>query len=497
VRPPGRGLFLGASFDGEAQIMALKVYNTFKQKKVEFQPVTEGKTGIYFCGMTVQDKPHMGHMLAFVSGDMVRRYLEYCGYEVTYVQNFTDIDDKIIDKAAEEGVDYREVAQRNIDAYFESADSLNIKPATVYPYATQHIGEIIDLIRRLEEKGHAYKAGNDVYFRVRTMRDYGKLSKRNIDDLQSGARIEVGEQKEDPLDFALWKGSEPPAPGWDSPWGRGRPGWHIECSAMSMKYLGETFDFHGGGEDLIFPHHENEIAQSEGATEKPFVNFWIHNGLLNLRGEKMSKSTGHFFAMEDVLGEYAGEVVRFYLLSTHFRSQSEFSRDRLEEAKRGFERLTNACVSIGEHLGRLGDKPGVSTPAGTRLREAAATAKEKFIAAMDDDFNSAGAIGQLFDLIKSYNVLLDESGPALTQDREALEAAQRTIEEFDSILGLFRDGFPTGADDIPAEILAMVDDRQKARKNKEFQRADELRDAVLAAGYTIEDTPEGPRVRKK
>jgi len=478
--------------------MALKVYDTFKQKKVEFEPVSPGKAGIYFCGMTVQDKPHMGHMLAFVSGDMVRRYLEYCGYDVTYVQNFTDIDDKIIVKAAEEGIEYTEVSSRNIDAYHAAADALNIKPATVYPYATQHIEEIIALIARLEEKGHAYKAGGDVYFRVRTMKDYGKLSKRNIDDLVSGARIEVGEEKEDPLDFALWKGSQQPEPGWDSPWGRGRPGWHIECSAMSMKYLGETFDFHGGGEDLIFPHHENEIAQSEGATARPFANYWLHNGLLNLKGEKMSKSTGHFFAMEDILEEFEGAVVRFYLLSTHFRSQSEFSRDRLEEAKKGYERLTNACASISEHLQRIGGKPGVSTPAGVELREAAEQTKERFLAAMDDDFNSAGAIGQLFDLIKSYNVLLDHNGLILSQDREALEVAKRTIEEFDSILGLFKDGFPTGAsEDAPAEILAMLEERQNARKNKDFQRADELRDAIIAAGYTIEDTPQGPRVREK
>ncbi len=483
--------------DGEAAIMTLKVYDTFKQKKVEFEPVTPGKVGIYFCGMTVQDKPHMGHMLAFVSGDMIRRYLEYSGYEVTYVQNFTDIDDKIIDKAAEEGIDYSEVATRNIDAYHAAANALNIKPATLYPYATQHIGEIIALIKLLEEKGHAYEAGGDVYFRVRTMKDYGKLSRRNIDDLISGARIEVGELKEDPLDFALWKGSQLPAPGWDSPWGRGRPGWHIECSAMSMKYLGETFDFHGGGEDLIFPHHENEIAQSEGATDRPFANFWLHNGLLNLRGEKMSKSTGHFFAMEDVLKEYSGEVVRFYLLSTHFRSQSEFSRERLEEAKRGFERLTNACVSIDEYLTRIGEKPGVSTPAGESLRKAAATAKEKFLAAMDDDFNSAGAIGQLFDLIKSYNVLMEEHGAARALDRDALNTAKTTIEEFDSILGLFHDGLPASAMEVPAEILAMLDERQKARKDKDFQRADELRDAIVAAGYVIEDTPSGPRVRKK
>ncbi|UCG50640.1 MAG: cysteine--tRNA ligase, partial [Candidatus Latescibacterota bacterium] len=350
--------------------MSLRVYDTQRAKKLEFQPVHEGKVGVYFCGMTVQDKPHMGHMLAFVAGDMIRRYLEYKGYDVTFIQNFTDIDDKIIDKANEEGVDYTEVAERNIKAYFDAANALHIRPATLYPKATEHIQEIIDLIATLVEKGHAYEAGGDVYFRVRTFDDYGKLSKRKVDDLMAGARIAVGEHKDDPLDFALWKGAKPDEPWWDSPWGRGRPGWHIECSAMSMKYLGETLDFHGGGEDLIFPHHENELAQSEAATGHPFVHFWLHNGLLNLKGEKMSKSTGHFFAMEDVLGEFSGEVVRFYLLSAHFRKPSEYSRERLEEAKRGYERLRLACLSIDDHLQRLGEAPGVSSAAGKTLRKA-------------------------------------------------------------------------------------------------------------------------------
>ncbi len=477
--------------------MTLRVYDTLKQKKTEFEPVVPGKVGMYYCGMTVQDRPHMGHMLAFVSGDMIRRYLEFCGYEVTYLQNFTDIDDKIIAKAAEEGVDFEEISRRNIAAYHEAAEALNIKPATVNPYATRHIKEIIDLIKILEEKGHAYQAGSDVYFRVRTMSDYGKLSKRNVDDLISGARIEVGEEKEDPLDFALWKGSEPPEPGWDSPWGRGRPGWHIECSAMSMKYLGSTFDFHGGGEDLIFPHHENELAQSECATSQPFVRHWLHNGLLNLKGQKMSKSTGHFFAMADVLREYSGDVVRFYLLSTHFRSQSEFSRERLEDARKGFERLRNACLSVRENLERLGARPGVATPAGQRLREAAEEARRRFIAAMDDDFNSAGAVGQIFELVKTYNVLVDEHGPAISQDKGALEKVRGTIEEFDQILGLFRDGFPEAAAEIPAGVQAMADERQKARKNKDFRKADELRDRISDAGFTVEDTPEGVRIRKK
>ncbi len=476
--------------------MALRVYDTLKQKKVEFQPVVEGKVGMYFCGLTVQDKPHVGHMLAFVSGDMIRRYLEYIGFEVSYIQNFTDIDDKIIQRAAEEGVDYREVAERNMSAYHEVAAALDIKPATRYPLATEHIDDIVALIEKLIEKGHAYPAGRDVYFRVRSMPDYGKLSKRNIDDLIAGARIEVGEEKDDPLDFALWKGSDEPEPGWSSPWGRGRPGWHIECSAMSMKYLGETLDFHGGGEDLIFPHHENELAQSEGATGVEFVRHWLHNGLLNLRGEKMSKSTGHFFAMEDVLREYSGEVVRFYLLSTHFRSQSEFSRERLEDARKGYERLVNACHLIGEHLERLGDAAGVTTPAARKLIDAAAQAKKNFLAAMDDDFNSAGAIGHIFELVRTFNILVDESGPSITQSRQALDKVRETIELFDSILGLFPDGFPEREREVPGDVLEMVEERQAARKAKDFALADQLRDRITAAGYVIEDTPRGARVRR-
>jgi cysteinyl-tRNA synthetase len=477
--------------------MPLKIYDTLRAGKFEFKPLEDNKVGMYFCGMTVQDKPHMGHMLAFVAGDVIRRYLEFKGYEVVYVQNFTDIDDKIIEKAKEEGCDYREVAERNMKAYFESAKALNIREASYYPRATEHIDEIIALIRRLEERGHAYRAGGDVYFRVRTFPGYGKLSKRKIDDLMSGARIAVGEAKEDPLDFALWKASEEPEPGWDSPWGRGRPGWHIECSAMSMKYLGETLDLHGGGEDLIFPHHENELAQSEGATGKEFVRFWLHNGLLNLKGEKMSKSTGHFFAMEDVLEEFDGEVVRFYLLSTHFRSQSEFSRRRLEEAKRGYERLKTACVSISESLQALGDLPGVSGPAGDELERAVDRAREGFFAAMDDDFNSAGAIGQLFDLIRTYNKLLDERGDLLKSDRKALGGIKAAIEEFDSILGLFPDGFPRAMAEVPAEVMKMVEERDNARRDKDFAKADELRARIEEMGYLVEDTPRGARVKKK
>jgi len=477
--------------------MALRVYDTLKQKKSDFTPIHPGKAGMYVCGMTVQDKPHMGHMLAFVSGDMIRRYLEYLGYEVTYIQNFTDIDDKIIDRANKEGVDYRVVVERNIEAYHRIARAVNIKPATLYPYATQHIAEIIAMVRLLIERGNAYAAGGDVYFRVRTKKDYGKLSKRDIDDLISGARVEVGENKEDPLDFALWKASKPGEPAWDSPWGPGRPGWHIECSAMAIKYLGATLDFHGGGEDLIFPHHENELAQSECATGHEFVRQWMHNGLLNLRGQKMSKSTGHFFAMEDVLKDFDGQVVRFYLLSTHFRSQMEYSRERLEASARTFERLVNACRSIDEHRSRLGEGPSVSTAQGRELAAAAEKARRSFLAAMDDDFNCAGAIGYIFELIKTYNVMLDENRTAVASSREALDSVWASLTLFDQILGLFLDGLPRAVEDIPAEILSAVEERNNAKRARDFKKADELRDRILTAGYLLEDTPSGVRVRRR
>jgi cysteinyl-tRNA synthetase len=478
--------------------MALRVYDTLKRTTTDFEPVTPGKVGMYVCGMTVQDRPHMGHMLAFVSGDMIRRYLEYLGFEVTYIQNFTDIDDKIIDRATDEGVDYRVVAERNIEAYHAAAKALHIKPATKYPYATEHMPEIIAMVEKLIASGHAYAAaGGDVYFRVRTKDDYGKLSKREIDDLISGARVEVGENKEDPLDFALWKAAKPGEPAWESPWGNGRPGWHNECSAMSTNYLGNTLDFHGGGQDLIFPHHENELVQSECANGAEFVRYWMHNGLLNLRGQKMSKSTGHFFAMDDVLAEFSGEVVRFYLMSTHFRSQMEYSRERLEASAKTFERLSNACRSVAEHLARLSGAPSVSSPVGAELVAAAAKARAGFKAAMDDDFNSAGAIGQMFELIKTYNTMLDEHGPAVTGSKEGLEAVRDALGEFDTILGFFPHGLPTEGAEVPDDIARMVDERVSAKKNKDFQTADRIRDSLLAAGWVLEDTPGGVRVKRK
>jgi len=476
--------------------MALKVYNRFTGNKEDFQTLEEGRVGIYFCGLTVQGKPHMGHMMAFVAGDLIRRYLKFKGYEVKYVQNFTDIDDKIIAKANEEGIDYAELAERNIEEYFKCAKLLNILPADVYPRATEHIEDIIDLVRRLEEKGFAYEAGGDVYFRVRKFTEYGKLSGRKIDDLQVGARIAAGEHKEDPLDFTLWKAAKEGEPSWDSPWSRGRPGWHIECSVMSMKYLGETLDMHGGGEDLVFPHHENEIAQSEAATGKRFVNYWMHNGLLNLRGEKMSKSTDHFFSIDQVREDFTGEEIRFYLLSTHFRSRSEFNRERMEEARAGLERIRNFCVSLDELLNE--SKAGSGESGRHRALEGLIDdAREDFLAAMDDDFNSAEAIGHIFNLVREGNRIFGESGFGSTGCSKTLRRAVETMSVFNEILGLFGEGLPVKEkEEIPEEVMELVRSREDARKNRDWEKADAIRDRVSGMGYVIEDKPDGPGVRK-
>ena len=476
--------------------MALKVYDTLRARKEEFDPVTPGKVGIYFCGMTVQDRPHIGHMLAFVAGDMIRRHLLFKGYEVTYVQNFTDIDDKIIAKANEEGVEYQVIAERNMKEYFKYADELNIMRADIYPLATRHMADIIALIGTLEEKGFAYNAGGDVYFRVREFARYGRLSKRNVDELQSGARIEVGERKEDPLDFALWKGAKEGEPAWESPWGCGRPGWHIECSAMSMKYLGTTIDMHGGGQDLIFPHHENEIAQSEAATGRPFIRYWMHNGLLNLRGEKMSKSTGHFFAIEDINREFSGEVIRFYLLSTHFRSGTEFSRERLREAEAGLERIRNACLYVDERIAALrGAAPRPGGGEAAKLEDLVEDAKKSFVDAMDDDFNSAEAIGHLFRLVREINRIRAEGDAAPVQEAAAFEKVRGALEVFDSVLGLFKGGLPNAKRTIPREVEDLVAARENARKEKNWANADALRTQIAELGWVVEDRPAGPSVK--
>jgi len=462
--------------------LTLRIYDTLSASKREFTPVQPGRVGMYVCGMTVQDRPHVGHIRASLSGDLMRRYLLHLGYEVTYVYNFTDVDDRIIERANLEGLEYGSVSERNIDAYLRYADLHNIMRASVYPRATQHIAEILDLIRTLMDRGMAYAAAGDVYYEVRKRADYGKLSKRNVDDMRAGARIEVGEHKRDPLDFVLWKGAKPGEPSWESPWGPGRPGWHIECSAMSMKYLGEHFDIHGGGQDLIFPHHENEIAQSEAATGKTFSNFWTENGMVNLEGEKMSKSTGRLFFIEDVVKTADPEVVRHYLLSTHYRSPIEFSERRLSEAAVAYQRLRTPLERA-----RVWDSPGGEL--GGALREAAAEAERLFHEAMDDDFNSAAALGHLFDFAREVNRALDEGS-----EPEAAAAAG-VLHRLGGILGLFWKA--PAAESWAPEVMELVAGREAARKSRDWKKADELRDQLLQLGVAVEDGAAGPRLKRK
>jgi cysteinyl-tRNA synthetase len=472
--------------------VTLRVYDTRRRKKLPFDPVKPKRAGMYVCGMTVQDKPHVGHMRYAVAGDVIRRYLESKGFEVTYVTNFTDIDDRIIDRAKQEGVPFETVSERNMAAFLTYSDLLNIKRATHYPRATRHLPEIVNLIERLIKKKHAYAAGVDVYFDVRSYPRYGELSGRKLDDLRSGVRIEVGEAKRDPLDFTLWKGAKPGEPSWPSPWGPGRPGWHIECSAMAMKYLGDTFDFHGGGQDLVFPHHENEIAQSEAATGRPFARYWTENGLVLLRGAKMSKSEQHFFLVEDVARQVAPEVIRFYLQSTHYRSPIEWNEDRLREAGIAYARL-RAALATGEQSKEPAGPPPAGKPKG--LLAEAQKAEQLFEESMEDDFNSAKAQGHLFDLAKAINRVA-ESEKSSAADRAALKEATATLRRLGETLGLFWDA---AARELPApdEVQELVRQRDEARLQKNWKRADELRDKISALGYVLEDQKGGTRARLK
>ena len=464
--------------------MGLRIYDTLRGEKCPFTPVTPGRVGMYVCGMTVQDKPHVGHIRASLSGDVMRRYLLHRGFEVTYVYNFTDVDDKIIDRANREGVAYATVSERNIEAYLAFADLHNIMRATHYPKATQHIVEILVLIGTLIEKGFAYAAAGDVYFEVRKKADYGKLSGRSVDDMLSGARIEMGEVKRDPLDFALWKGAKPGEPAWESPWGPGRPGWHIECSAMCMKYLGEHFDIHGGGQDLIFPHHENELAQSESATGQPFVNFWTENGMVNLGGEKMSKSTGRLFFIEDIVAQVDPEIVRYYLMSTHYRSPIDFSHERLAEAGVAYQRLRLPLERAGAW-----DHADVPPPSPGPLADAFAEAERQFHDAMDDDFNSARAIGHLFDLSREINRALDER-----RETEARPVAVAMLR-LGAVLGMFRHK-PVG-ETWPEEVLLLARDREAARQAKDWAKADEFRNKLAELGVVVEDGSDGPKLKPR
>jgi cysteinyl-tRNA synthetase len=463
--------------------LPLRIYDTLTREKREFTPVTPGRVTMYVCGMTVQNKPHVGHIRASLSGEVMRRYFEHLGFEVAYAYNFTDVDDKIIERANAEGIAYESVSERNIEAYLRYADLHNIKRATIYPRATQHIGEMHAMIATLIDKGFAYAADGDVYYDVRKKSDYGKLSGRRVDDLREGYRIEPGEAKRDPLDFALWKGAKPGEPAWPSPWGPGRPGWHIECSAMAMKHLGATIDIHGGGQDLIFPHHENELAQSEACTGHAFASFWAENGLVNLGGAKMSKSDGNFFFIEDIADKVDPEVTRYYLLSTHYRSPIEFSLERLQEAGVAYQRLRSTLVRTGAFDAVAGAAPGGA------LGEAVSEARASFHASMEDDFNSAGAIGHLQVLATAINRAADDGGAA-----EARQAGLALLE-LGSILGLFWKR-PV-AESWSADVLALADERVAARKAKNWARSDELRNALADKGVAVEDGPSGQVLKRK
>ncbi len=459
----------------------MQIYNTLTRKKEELVPLTDGEVRIYACGPTVYNFIHIGNARPLCVFDTLRRYLEYRGYKVKFVQNFTDVDDKLIKKANEEGVTVPAVAERFIAEYWTDADGMNVRRATVHPRATENIDGILDIIKTLVEKGYAYATeSGDVYFRARKFDEYGKLSHQPIDDLESGARIGVGEEKEDPLDFALWKGAKPGEPFWESPYGKGRPGWHIECSAMSRRYLGDTFDIHCGGQDLIFPHHENEIAQSECCTGVTFARYWMHNGYLNIDNRKMSKSLGNFFTVREISEKYGYEAVRYLMLSAQYRSPINFSQEVIE-----------ACVSSLERMYTCRDNLdfAIANAAGAAdtLKAQCDKRRAEFIAAMDDDLNTADAISAIFELVRDVNSAKDQSGQTLVY-------AASVFDELTGVLGLV---YNRKKSDIPQEIVDMANERTAARKAKDFARADALRDEIAARGYLLEDTAEGPKITKK
>jgi len=442
---------------------------------------------MYVCGTTPYDHCHLGHARCYVVFDVIRKYLEYKGYEVTYVQNFTDVDDKIIKRAQELGSKVEDVAEEYISEYFEVMGRLNIREANSYPKTTEHIGEMIQLVEKLIKRGYAYVVDGDVYFEVDKFGSYGKLSHRSREEMRAGARIEVDKRKKNPLDFALWKSSKPGEPFWESPWGRGRPGWHIECSAMSMERLGASFDIHGGGQDLIFPHHENEMAQSEAATGKPFVRYWIHNGFVTVNREKMSKSLGNFFTVREIYEKYSPDVVRLFLVSQYYRSPMDFSDDKLEEARKSLERFRNALDNIEFLLKGLkaGEKTRLPRKADTNLSEA----KKKFVTAMDDDFNTARALGYMFDLVGKANKEISGKSPDLT----FLLGAERALKSMGSLLGFLKEkaGEKVGIDEF--QIEKRIEERNAARGEKDWGKADKIRRDLEKVGVIMEDTPFGTR----
>ncbi len=462
----------------------MKIYNTLTNRKEEFVPIEEGKVKIYVCGPTVYNFFHIGNARPFVVFDTLRRYFKYRGYEVKFVQNFTDVDDKIINRAREEGISAPEVSEKYIKEYYDDASALNVIKADVHPKVSEHITEIIDFVQTLIDKGYAYEADGDVYYSTRKFEGYGKLSGQNIDDLESGARIAVGEVKKDPLDFALWKArKEPDEIAWESPWGMGRPGWHIECSAMSKKHLGETIDIHCGGQDLQFPHHENEIAQSEACNGVPFANYWMHNGYITVDGEKMSKSLGNFFTVRDIRKEFTGDFIRFFLLSGQYRHPINFSDTEMKSVKTGYDRIATGIETL-EFLTKNGSEG--MTDAEKTVLDGLDKFKTAFIEAMDDDLNTAAAISSIFEMITEINIAVKDGA-----SKEFAEAALVKIHELADVLGVFK---KDEEDAIGDDIQALIDERQAARKEKNWARADEIRDMLAAQGITLKDTPQGVQI---
>ncbi len=453
----------------------MRIFNTLTREKDEFKPITEGEVKIYACGPTVYNYIHIGNARPLCVFDVLRRYFEWRGYKVSFVQNFTDIDDKLIRRANEEGSTVPEIAERYIKEFWTDADGLNVKHATVNPRATENIEQIQSIISALVEKGYAYQSGGDVYYRAKKFSGYGKLSHQPLEDLEAGARIDVTEIKEDPMDFCLWKGAKPGEPYWDSPWGKGRPGWHIECSAMACRYLGKTIDIHCGGLDLIFPHHENEIAQSEAANGCEFAHYWMHNGFINVDNHKMSKSLGNFFTVRDVAEKYGYEPIRYMMVSCQYRSPINYSYEVIEQAKNSLERLYTCRDNIDFALKNA--KDGGEAPEFIEKR------KQEFIAAMDDDLNTADALAAIFMLVRDINTLIAEGA-----GKTALEACADMFDQLTGVLGLV---YNRKTEALDSDIEALIEQRTAARKAKDFKTADEIRDKLKAMGIVLEDTPQG------
>jgi cysteinyl-tRNA synthetase len=463
----------------------MRLYNTLTKTKEEFIPLRTGELRMYSCGPTVYNYFHVGNARPFIVFDVFRRYMEYKGYKVTFVQNFTDIDDKMIQRAKEEDTTVKELGERFIAEYFRDADRLGIRHADYHPRATEHIDDIIAFIRRLIDKGLAYQAGNDVYYDTAAFDSYGKLSGQNLEDLELGARIDVNEIKKNPMDFALWKGEKPGEPSWNSPWGPGRPGWHIECSVMATKYLGETIDVHSGGQDLIFPHHENEIAQSEGASGKPFARYWLHNGYININNQKMSKSLGNFFTVREISEEFELEAVRLFMLSSHYRNPINFGRELLEQAQTALERLYNAKNNLDYLLKSAAEGPVSAED--QQFLEKLPQYTADFENAMEDDINTADAIGVIFDLVREINTYVKSGQP-----KQIFRAALDEFTLLTGVLGLLTKKKGT----LDEEIEALIEQRQQARKEKNWALADKIRDDLKEQGILLEDTPQGVRWKR-